>query len=197
MRPRLTQFGRASRSGATCSPPCIWNTVRHRFSNRPTNSATPNDLRFTFFPFTPSEPIPSEYTCEGNDLSPSLGWTHLPDGTESIALIVDDPHALGQTFTHWVLFNLPGDTTRLPRNVDLDAEFADRDLFPQQGTNDFSDVGYGGPCPPPSDGPHRYFFRLYALDTVLDLGGASRTQVTDTMDGHVLDEIDLVGPYER
>ena len=159
---------RASRSGATCSPPCIWNTVRHRFSNRPTNSATPNDPRLTFFPFTPSEPIPSEYTCEGNDLSPSLGWTHLP-----------------------------GDTTRLPRNVDLDAEFADRDLFPQQGTNDFSDVGYGGPCTPPSGGPHRYFFRLYALDTVLDLGGASRTQVTDTMDGHVLDETDLVDPYER
>lgn len=150
----------------------------------------PNDLRFTSFPFNPSESIPSEYTCEGDDVSPSLEWTHVPDGTESIALIVDDPDAPGQTFTHWVLFNLPGDTTRLTRNVDIDAEFADQTPSPQQGVNDFSDVGYGG--------PHRYFFRLYALDTVLDLDrGASRTQVTDAMDGHILDETDLVGTYER
>lgn len=158
----------------------------------------PDDLRFTSVPFSPSESIPSEYTCEGADVSPSLEWTHVPDGTESIALVVDDPDAPGQTFTHWVLFNLPGDATRLPTDVDLDAEFADQDRFPQEGANDFGDVGYGGPCPPPGDGPHRYFFRLYALDTVLDLErGASKTQVTDAMNGHVLDETDLVGTYER
>ncbi|MFB6098430.1 MAG: YbhB/YbcL family Raf kinase inhibitor-like protein [Salinibacter sp.] len=158
----------------------------------------PDDLRFTSFPFTPSEEIPAQYTCEGADVSPALEWTHVPDGTESIALIVDDPDAPGQTFTHWVVFNLPGDATHLPRDVDLEAEFGDQEPTPQEGANDFGDVGYGGPCPPPGDGPHRYFFRLYALDTVLDLElGASKAQVTDAMNGHVLDETDLVGTYER
>lgn len=158
----------------------------------------PNDLQFTSFPFAPSESIPSEYTCEGADVSPSLEWTHVPDETKSLALIVDDPDAPGQTFTHWVLFNLPGDVMLLPRGVDVNTKFSDASLTPLEGTNDFGDVGYGGPCPPPGDGPHRYFFRLYALDTGLDLGrGASKTQVTDAMDGHVLDETDLVGTYER
>lgn len=170
---------------------------RHRPEQSPMPSM-PDDLRFTSFPFSPSESIPSEYTCEGADVSPSLEWTRVPDGTESIALVVDDPDAPGQTFTHWVLFNLPGDATRLPKDVDLDAEVADQDLSPREGANDFGDVGYGGPCPPPGDGPHRYFFRLYALDTVLDLErGASKAQVTDALNGHVLDETDLVGTYER
>lgn len=158
----------------------------------------PDDLRFTSFPFTPSESIPQTYTCEGNDVSPSLEWTHVPDGTESIALIMDDPDAPGQTFTHWVLFNLPGDARRLPRALDVAAEFGERSLSPQEGANDFGDIGYGGPCPPPGDGPHRYFFRLYALDAVLDLDrGASKSQVTAAMNGHVLDETDLVSTYER
>lgn len=158
----------------------------------------PNDLAFTSFPFPPGETIPSEYTCEGEDVSPSLEWMHLPDGTESIALIVDDPDAPGQTFTHWVLFNLPADRTVLPRDVDVTSQFSDADPTPSEGVNDFNDVGYAGPCPPPGDGPHRYFFRLYALDTVLDLErGATKAQVTDAMDDHILDETDLVGTYER
>jgi Raf kinase inhibitor-like YbhB/YbcL family protein len=157
-----------------------------------------NDLRFTSFPFAPSDPIPREYTCEGEDVSPALEWAHVPDGAESLVLIVDDPDAPGQTFTHWVLFNLPGDATGLPRDVTVDAEFSDRVPSPQEGANDFGDVGYGGPCPPPGDGAHRYFFRLYALDTTLDLDrDASKAQVNDAMNGHVLDETDLVGTYER
>ena len=156
------------------------------------------DLHFTNFPFGASEPIPTEYTCEGDDVSPSLRWTDVPDGTESIAIIMDDPDAPNKTFTHWVLFNLPGDTMHLTRDVDIDTEFAGESPTPLEGVNDFGDVGYGGPCPPPGDGPHRYFFRLYALDTVLDLGrGASKTQVNDAKDGHVLDETDLIGTYER
>lgn len=158
----------------------------------------PGTLTFTAPPFASGTPIPREYTCEGDDVSPALGWTPVPEGTESLALIVDDPDAPGQTFTHWVLFNLPGDTTSLSRDLDVEAEFAGQDPSPQEGANDFGDIGYGGPCPPPGDGAHRYFFRLYALDTVLDLEqGATKEQVTDAMDGHVLDETTLVGTYER
>lgn len=155
-------------------------------------------LTLTSAPFDSGETIPSEYTCEGADVSPALEWTHVPTDTDSFTLIVDDPDAPGQTFTHWVFFNIPGAATSLPRNIDVDAEFPDADPAPREGANDFGDVGYGGPCPPPGDGPHRYFFRLYALDTALDLeAGASKTQVTDAMDGHVLAETDLMGTYER
>lgn len=158
----------------------------------------PDELRFTSVPFSPSESIPREYTCEGEDVSPALGWTHVPDGTESVALVVDDPDAPGQTFTHWVLFNVPADQTRLPRDVDVNTQFSDRDPAPREGVNDFGGVGYGGPCPPPGHGSHRYFFRLYALDTAIDLErGASEEQLIDAMGGHVLDETDVVGTYER
>lgn len=156
------------------------------------------DLAFTSAPFSSGDPIPREYTCEGADVSPALEWAHLPEDTESLTLIVDDPDAPGQIFTHWVLFDLPGDTTSLARDVDVPHHFGDATPAPEEGTNDFGDSGYGGPCPPPGDGPHRYFFRLYALDTVLDLGaGATKKQVTDAMEGHVLDETEYVGTYER
>lgn len=149
-----------------------------------------NDLTFTSFPFEPGDSIPTEFTCEGADVSPPLAWGNVPDGAESMALIVDDPDAPGQTFTHWVLFNLSPDQTQLERDFDPQSAV--------EGANDFGNAEYGGPCPPPGDGPHRYFFRLYALDTVLDLGpGASRGQVTDAIDGHVLAETELVGTYER
>ncbi len=157
-----------------------------------------NELTFTRFPFDPGEAISREYTCEGADVSPPLEWAHVPDRAESVALIVDDPDAPGQTFTHWVLVNIPANRTRLVRDVDVEAHFTDADLSPVEGVNDFNNIGYGGPCPPPGDGPHRYFFRLYALDTVLDVGsGASKGQVTDAMAGHILDETDLIGTYER
>lgn len=158
----------------------------------------PEDPAFTTAPFASGETIPREYTCEGIDLSPAPEWASVPDTEESLVLIVDDPDAPGQTFTHWMLFNLPGDATRLPRGVDVAARFADADPTPREGGNDFGDVGYGGPCPPPGDGPHRYFFRLYALDTVLDLDrGATKEQVADAMDGHVIAETDRMGTYER
>lgn len=157
-----------------------------------------NELTFTRFPFDPGEAIPQEYTCEGDDVSPPLEWAHVPDRAESIALIVDDPDAPRQTFTHWVLVNIPADQTRLVRDVGVETHFADADPSPIEGANDFNNIEYGGPCPPPGDGPHRYFFRLYALDTVLDVGrGASKEQVTDAMSGHILDETDLIGTYER
>lgn len=157
-----------------------------------------NDLTFTTFPFEPGEPIPDEFTCEGADVSPPLEWAHVPEGTQTLALIVDDPDAPGRTFVHWVLYNIPAGRTRLPRDLDLDAHFAGSEVQPMEGVNGFGNLGYGGPCPPPGDSPHRYFFRLYALDTVLNLGeGATREQVTDAMNGHILDETDLIGTYQR
>jgi len=163
-----------------------------------TNKAMATDLQFTRLPFEPGDTIPAEYTCEGDDVSPPLEWSGVPDGTETFALIVDDPDAPGQTFVHWVCFNLSGNATRLVRDVDVADAFAGASATPQEGSNDFNDIGYGGPCPPPGDDPHRYVFRLYALDTVLDLGaGASKQQVTDAMDGHVLAEADLMGTFAR
>lgn len=157
-----------------------------------------HEFTFTTAAFGPGDSIPREFTCDGDDVSPTLEWADVPNGTESLALVVDDPDAPGRTFTHWILFNLPGDQTRLPRDVDVETEFSDRAPPPQEGTNDFDDVGYGGPCPPTGDGAHRYFFRLYALDAVLDLDrGATKQQLMDAMNGHVLDETDLIGTYER
>jgi Raf kinase inhibitor-like YbhB/YbcL family protein len=128
----------------------------------------PEELTLTTTSFASGESIPREFTCEGTDISPPPEWNPVPATTESIVLIVDDPDAPGQTFTHWVLFSLPGGTTRLPREVDSATYFADADPTPKEGQNDFGDANYG-PCPPPGDGPHRYVFRLYALDTVDDL----------------------------
>ncbi len=156
------------------------------------------EFAFTRFPFDPGEAIPSEHTCDGENVSPPLAWDGAPDGTETFALIVDDPDAPGRTFTHWLCYNLPGDAAGLPRAVDFEMHFEGAEPAPEEGVNDFGNMGYGGPCPPPGDAAHRYFFRLYALDTTLDLGpGATRNQLTDAMDGHVLDEEDLVGVYGR
>lgn len=147
----------------------------------------------------PSEAaIPSRYTCDGEDVSPGLSWSDVPSGTEAFALILDDPDAPGGTFTHWLLYNVPPDVSSLPEGVPNDAD-------PQvaagegtdQGLNDFGNLGYGGPCPPP--GPaHRYNFILYALDETVDLDfGASRQQLLDAMRNHILGEARLAGTYAR
>lgn len=156
------------------------------------------DLKFTRVPFEPGEAIPTEYTCDGDDVSPPLAWSGVPEGTASFAFVVDDPDAPGRTFVHWVCYNIPADCTGLPRDVNIEEYFADADPMPEEGGNDFGNIEYGGPCPPAGDTPHRYFFRLYALDTTLDLGsGASRQQLNDAMDGHVRAESELIGTYGR
>lgn len=158
----------------------------------------PDKMIITSASFAAGAAIPREHTCDGPNVSPPLEWASVPAGTKSLTLIVDDPDAPSGTFTHWILFNLPGDTTRLPRDLAVATHVADADPVPAEGTNDFSDVGYGGPCPPPGDGPHRYIFRLYALDTVLGLdSGATKPQVLDAMDGHVIGKADHMGTYER
>ncbi len=149
--------------------------------------------------FENRDEIPERYTCEGDDISPPLTWQNVPEGTESLVLIVDDPDAPNGTFTHWVVYNIPPLTNALPEGFsprEDQAEGAQEDL--REGRNDFGKVGYGGPCPPTRDDAHRYHFRLYALDTNLNLApGANRGQLFELMHDHVLDETELVGAFER
>lgn len=138
--------------------------------------------------------IPSRYTCDGQNLSPGLSWTDPPAGTGSYALIVDDPDAPMGLFVHWVVYNLPATARQLPEGVPGNDDVQGGGL---QGVNDFPQPGYGGPCPPPGK-PHRYFFKLYALDTKLNLqAGARKKDLEQAMKGHVLAEAQWMGRYKR
>jgi len=137
--------------------------------------------------------IPFKYTCDGENHSPPLTWQDPPQGTQSFALIVHDRDAPHGKFTHWVLYNLPPELRQLPPALPTQKTLPN-DI--KQGTNDFNHIGFGGPCPP--DGTHRYFFKLYALDQPLDLApGASKEEVLQAMEGHVLDAAELMGLYGR
>ncbi len=136
--------------------------------------------------------IPRQYTCQGEDISPALAWTGAPSGTQSFALIMDDPDAPRETWVHWVVFNLPAEQTGLPAAVVPDADLGGG----IQGRNSWRANGYGGPCPP--SGTHRYFFTLYALDTVLSLDeSATKADVLAAMQGHILAEAQLMGTYQQ
>jgi Raf kinase inhibitor-like YbhB/YbcL family protein len=147
--------------------------------------------------FTPGGEIPALFTCEGRDLSPALDWTGVPETAKSLVLIVDDPDAPDpaapqRTWVHWVLYDLPPTARGLPQGVAESALPAGT----RQGTNDWRRAGYGGPCPPV--GRHRYFFKLYALDTMLpDLGTAAKVRVEAAMRGHVIAHAELVGTYQK
>ena len=139
--------------------------------------------------------IAAKYTCDGVDVSPALTWSGAPAGTRSFALIADDPDAPAGTWVHWVLYNLPADVSELPENI---AKVESLDLGgARQGRNDFRRPGYGGPCPPP--GPaHRYLFKLYAVDSRLQLkAGAQKKDVEAAMEGHLLGTAQLMGTYAR
>jgi hypothetical protein len=144
--------------------------------------------------FTPGGFIPKRFTCEAADVSPALAWTDPPPGTQSFAIIEDDPDAPSGTFVHWVVYNLPAAYRRLPEAL------SGNDQMPgggRQGTNDFSRTGYSGPCPPPGR-PHRYFIRLYALDAKLILRpAATRKELEAAMKGHILAQAELMGRYQR
>jgi len=137
--------------------------------------------------------IPKKYTCDGEDISPDLKWSGVPQGAKSLALICDDPDAPVGTWVHWVLFDIPADVAELPAGIAPDATLENG---ARHGKNDFRKLGYGGPCPP--GGTHRYFFKLYALDTRLALeSGSSKAQLLAAMKGHVLAEGQLMGKYKR
>jgi hypothetical protein len=137
--------------------------------------------------------IPMRYTCTGDDVSPPLAWSDTPAGAKSVALIVDDPDAPAGTWVHWVAFNLPVTAGGLPEGI------KDAKQLPSggtQGTNSWRRIGYGGPCPP--SGTHRYFFKLYALDTTLSLGNnATAKDLQAAMKGHILAESQLMGRFKR
>lgn len=143
--------------------------------------------------FNHGDAIPAKFSCDGDDISPPLQWQNVPAGTQSLAVIMDDPDAPRGTWIHWVLYNIPAATSELPENV------APADSLPgggSQGTSSFRRVGYGGPCPP--GGSHRYFFKLYALDNQLDLAaGATKDQLLAAMEGHILGQGELMGTYTR
>jgi hypothetical protein len=143
--------------------------------------------------FTEGAMIPKKYTCDAEDISPDLKWSGAPPGAKSLALICDDPDAPVGTWVHWVLFNIPADVTALPAGIPADAALKNG---ARHGKNDFRKLGYGGPCPP--GGTHRYYFKLYALDTVLTLeSGSTKAQLVAAMKGHILAEGQLMGKYKR
>jgi Raf kinase inhibitor-like YbhB/YbcL family protein len=151
-------------------------------------------LELTSTGFLEGALIPERYTGDGRNISPPLKWQNPPAGTRSLALICEDPDAPRGTFTHWVAFNLPADSRELGEGVPAEATLPDGTA---QGTNDFGKAGYGGPKPPPGK-PHRYVFKLYALDRPLDVRpGATRAQLLAAMKDHVLGEAQLVGTYAR
>lgn len=144
--------------------------------------------------FKEGERIPDRHTCEGDDLSPPLHWSVPPAATKSFALIADDPDAPGGTWVHWVIYNLSLDLRGLPEGIPAKDHWLDGAL---QGLTDFKRVGYGGPCPPPGK-PHRYYFKLYALDAVLTLKPrATKSQLLEACKGHVLAEAQLMGRFGR
>jgi hypothetical protein len=151
-------------------------------------------LAVTTTAFSPGGVIPKGYTCDGADTSPDLSWSGAPAGVHSFALIADDPDAPVGTWTHWLVWNIPAQSTGLPKGVPKEETLGNGT---RQGRNDFRRIGYGGPCPPPGK-PHRYFFKVYALDAKLDLrAGANRGELERTMKGHVLAQGELMGKYGR
>lgn len=144
--------------------------------------------------FTEGGPIPKLYTGEGDDISPPLSWSQVPEGTKSIAIICDDPDAPGRTWVHWVLYGLSPGTTELPAGVPADKSVLEGAM---QGINDFGKIGYGGPMPPPGK-PHHYLFKVYALEIELDLEpGVTKAELEEAMKGHILTFNRLTGTYKR
>jgi len=144
--------------------------------------------------FEDGRPIPAQYTGDAADESPYLRWSDVPAGTKSFALICDDPDAPGGTWVHWVLYGLPGSARLIPEKFPTAESLAGG---VKQGVNDFGRIGYGGPLPPPGK-PHRYFFKLYALDAELALKPrASKPELLRAMEGHILAEAQIMGTYKR
>jgi unsaturated rhamnogalacturonyl hydrolase len=151
------------------------------------------EIKITSSVFDEGGMIPPKYTCDGDDISPPLKWDSVPQGTKSIALISDDPDAPRGTWVHWVLYNLPPDKRELPEALATDEKLPDGS---RQGVTDFGRTGYGGPCPP--SGTHRYYFKMYALDTVIQSDTLlNKNSLLQQMEGHILAQGQLMGRYKR
>ena len=147
------------------------------------------DLDLNSSVFRQGESIPARYTCQGEDVSPPLSIEGVPDDAKSLALIMEDPDAPAGTWDHWILYGLSPGSSKIPEGMVPPGA--------KEGQNSWDDAGWGGPCPPEGE-EHRYFFRLYALDTELDMGpGASKHQLRDAMEGHILAEAELMGRYQK
>jgi Raf kinase inhibitor-like YbhB/YbcL family protein len=167
------------------------NTSQPSNANAPLTNRAVIKISSTVFP--DGALIPRPYTCDGPNVSPSLRWESVPTAARTLAIICDDPDAPAKTWVHWVLYNLPADTKGLIENVPKQEKLAGGGL---QGLNDFRQFGYDGPCPP--SGTHRYFFKLYALDVELPLeSGATKEQLLQAMEGHIVGEGQLMGKYQR
>ena len=183
-------------SVAGINPPLYRSEGNEAYANT-RKGAIAMTLEITSPAFEPNKEIPAKYTCDGEDISPALEWSGLPEGTKSIALIVDDPDAPDpaapkMTWVHWVLYNIPPSATGLPEAV----KSQDLPKGTKEGLNDWKRTGYGGPCPP--IGRHRYFHKLYALDAVLpDLGKPTKKDLEKAIQAHILATAEMVGTYQR
>jgi len=160
-----------------------------------TNSAKPEkaEIKLTSAAFKDGESIPRAYTCDGVNISPPLEWSGVPKTAKTLAIVCEDPDAPAGTWVHWVLYNLPADNIGLVENLPA-TETLKAGGF--QGKNDFGKIGYGGPCPP--SGTHRYFFKIYALDSELPLkGGATKAELLKALEGHIVLEGQLIGTYRH
>ncbi len=187
-----------------CGPPSPKTT---RNSPSPTDGKEVPKMELTSSAFANGQPIPKKYTGAGADVSPPLTWSDPPEGTRSLALICDDPDAPSAKnprpegpWVHWVIYNIPADVRSLPEGLPRQAKL-EKPAGALQGRNDFSgnNIGYSGPMPPPGSGPHRYFFKIYALDTTLSLDPQSTTKakLLEAIQGHILAEGQLMGTFER
>jgi hypothetical protein len=159
----------------------------------PTNGVTMK-IQLHSTAFAEGQPIPERYAYDKEDLSPDLQWSKVPSASKSLVLICDDPDAPVGTWVHWVLYDLPPSSNGIPEDMPK-AQALDNGA--KQGVNDYKQIGYGGPCPPPGK-PHRYFFRLYALDLKPDLKpGLTKNDLLKAMEGHVMAEGQLMGTYQR
>lgn len=163
-------------------------------ANSQTEGGNGMQIQLSSIAFKEGETIPVTYTCDGENISPPLSWTNVPQNTQSLAFIVDDPDAPSGTFVHWVAFNLSPKLSSLSEGASSPGS---QDSFGMPGVSSFRKSGYSGPCPPKGK-PHRYFFKIYALDILLGLkSGASKADVEKAMQGHILAQGQLMGTYGR
>ena len=174
-------------SGCSHSPAPTQNNA-----NKRTGEGTVS-IKLTSTAFQDGGMIPAKYTCDGQNVSPPLNWSGTPANVQGFALVCEDPDAPGKTWVHWVVYDLPSTITQLPEAAPAQETLASGG---KQGKNDFGKIGYGGPCPP--SGTHRYFFRLYALDKTTDLkAGATKDQLMNATEGHIIGQGELMGRYKR